>query len=106
MWWRIFLAVLTFMVVVAVVKNCHAHDEFFDWTAPDGETSCCNKTDCRVVRAYTDAEGRLMVDYPGAGPLYVPPQVHINRLHSSGKPVACYDIKSKIWYCFSQGAAM
>lgn len=104
--WYEYIILTVAIYVIFHPRFVRAHDEFHDWVAPDGETGCCNKRDCRVVRSYTDPEGRLMVDYPGVGPLYVPNNVHINRLHSSGKPVACYDVESKRWYCFSPGAAM
>lgn len=105
--WYQWLILIVAIVIIFNPRLVRAHSEFHDWTAPDGETGCCNDTDCKVVQfSHQDDEGRLWYFYPGLDYVITPPRhVYINRLHSSGRPVACYDVKQRIWYCFSPGAS-
>lgn len=61
--WRIWRyqigAVACFIVaLLCLADSARAHEPYSDWKMPDApNTSCCNDSDCRPVRAESDMDG-------------------------------------------------
>jgi len=100
---------VVFFLALMLSFPAYSHDEFHDWLTPDGQMKCCNGSDCKVVKLETSPDGTLFALYPtpnGIISIPVPKHLYVNHLHSTGRPVACYDYVRNVWYCFSPGAAL